>query len=88
MGWLRRCRNLIDASSTKARQLAARRDPEERALALGLLRFSLDALLTHPEYLDPSRIDDGLLLREDNVAGPSADTKARRRKRKADIIPS
>jgi hypothetical protein len=54
----------IDASNTV-----------ERALASDLLRFVLNALLIHPEYLDPTKIDEGVLLRADTVItpDPSAD---------------
>ena len=36
---------------------------QERYKASELLRFVIDALLMHPEYLDPARIDSELLLR-------------------------
>jgi hypothetical protein len=73
--------------SNKASEPMDASNSEERALASNLLRFVLDALLTHPEYLDPLKIDDGLLLRADNVAVPTADAKPRRRKRKVDVTP-
>jgi Apea-like HEPN len=38
---------------------------EDRAIASDLLRFVLDVLLTHPKYLDPTKIDNGLLLQSD-----------------------
>lgn len=36
---------------------------EDRIIASDLLRFILNVLLTHPEYQDPARIDEALLLR-------------------------
>jgi hypothetical protein len=74
--------------SNKASEPMDASNREERALASNLLRFVLDALLTHPEYLDPLKIDDGLLLRADNIAVRTADAKPRRRKRKTDAAPS
>jgi hypothetical protein len=38
---------------------------DERLAASDLLRFVLNALLTNPEYQDPIKIDEGLLLRGD-----------------------
>ncbi len=54
--------------SKKADEPIDTSNSEERELASNLLRFVLDALLTHPEYLDPMKIDEGLLLRADEVA--------------------
>lgn len=34
-----------------------------RQLAAELLRFVLRVLLAYPKYLDPMKIDDGLILR-------------------------
>ena len=41
---------------------------EDRLIASDLLRFVLDVLVTRPEYQDPLRIDEGLLLRGDDIA--------------------
>ena len=49
-------------SSKKASEPPDTSYAKERSVASDLLRFVLDALLTHPEYLDPAKIDDGLLL--------------------------
>ena len=40
----------------------------ERLVATDLLRFVLNVLLASPQYLDPAKIDDGLLLRSDTTA--------------------
>jgi hypothetical protein len=40
----------------------------ERLLASDLLRFVLNVLLTHPDYQVPANIDQGLLLRGDEIA--------------------
>jgi hypothetical protein len=42
----------------------------ERLLASDLLRFVLNVLLSNPEYLNPAKIDEGLLLRGDEI-GPA-----------------
>jgi hypothetical protein len=39
----------------------------ERMVASDLLRFVLNVLLTYPEYQEPKKIDDGLLLRGDEI---------------------
>jgi hypothetical protein len=44
---------------------------EDRAIASDLLCFVLDALLTHPEYQNPTKIDEDLLLRGADVAKAS-----------------
>jgi hypothetical protein len=51
--------------SKKASEPADTVNVEERSIAADLLRFVLNTLLVHPEYLDPAKIDDGLLLRGD-----------------------
>jgi hypothetical protein len=51
--------------SKKASEPADASHANDRASASDLLRFVLDVLLTHPEYLDPTRIDKDLLLRGD-----------------------
>lgn len=51
--------------SKRASETADTSHIEDRQIAADLLRFVLDVLLTYPEYLDPSRIDEGLLLRGD-----------------------
>ncbi|MBP1093698.1 hypothetical protein [Bradyrhizobium diazoefficiens] len=52
---------------------------KERLIASDLLRFVLKVLLSHPEYQEPSRIDEGLLLRGDGL--PNSPPPARRRRR-------
>lgn len=54
--------------SKKASEPADTSHAEDRAIASDLLRFVLDVLLTHPEYQDPAKIDEELLLRGANVA--------------------
>jgi hypothetical protein len=70
--------------SKKASEPIDTSNASERLLASDLLRFMLNALLTHPKYLDPLKIDEGLLLRADQIVvqdevtrGPSsAETSA------------
>jgi len=59
------------ASSKKATEPADASHANDRAIASDLLRFVLNVLLTHPEYLDPARIDKGLLLRGDAAQNPN-----------------
>jgi len=60
---------------------------QDRLIASDLLRFVLDVLLTHPEYQDPSKIDEGLLLRGDDVGdGPNALASRRGHSRKSKRI--
>jgi hypothetical protein len=54
--------------SKKASEPADASYSQERSMASELLRFVLDVLLINPEYLDPARIDAGLLLRGDGDA--------------------
>jgi len=54
--------------SKKASGSTDTRYSEERLLASELLRFILNVLLTNPKYQDPTRIDEGLLLRGDEIA--------------------
>jgi len=69
--------------STKASEPVDTRHSEDRVIASDLLRFVLDVLLTHPEYQDPSKIDEGLLLRGDDLAeGRDAHAAGRGRPRK------
>lgn len=49
--------------SKKVKPASDHRYEQERYKASELLRFVIDALLMHPEYLDPARIDSELLLR-------------------------
>jgi hypothetical protein len=56
---------------------------EDRAVASDLLRFVLETLLTHPEYQDPTKIDEDLLLCGIDVAHHPNLTKRHRRPRKA-----
>jgi hypothetical protein len=69
--------------SKKASEPIDTSNSEERTLASSLLRFVLDALLSQPEYLDTSKIDEGLLLRADGAVVQTAAVKPRRRTRKA-----
>ncbi|RXH05696.1 HEPN domain-containing protein [Bradyrhizobium guangzhouense] len=55
----------------------------ERLIAADLLRFVLKVLLEHPEYQDPAKIDEGLLLRGDTHAVRDSKPKPTRRPRKA-----
>ncbi|NGX97126.1 MAG: hypothetical protein G4V63_18475 [Candidatus Afipia apatlaquensis] len=48
--------------SKQASEPSDYRHAEDRKTASELLRFILDVLLTHPQYLQPSKIDDELLL--------------------------
>jgi hypothetical protein len=68
--------------SNKASEPADTSNAEERALASGLLRFVLNVLLMHPEYLEPSKIDEGLLLRADQAVYKTEVAKRRRPKSK------
>jgi len=54
--------------SKKASEPSNADNATDRFLASDLLRFVLDVLLTHPEYQNPAKIDEGLLLRGDEVA--------------------
>jgi len=49
--------------SKKIKPSSDKRYEEERIKASELLRFVIDALLTHPRFLEPSKIDAELLLR-------------------------
>jgi hypothetical protein len=53
--------------SKKASEPTDTSNAKERLIASDLLRFVLNVLLTHPEYQDPAKIDEGLLLRGDGV---------------------
>jgi hypothetical protein len=53
--------------SKKASEPFDTSNAEERLVASDLLRFVLNVLLTNPEYQDPAKIDEGLLLRGDEV---------------------
>jgi hypothetical protein len=53
--------------SKKASEPTDRSNAEERLVASDLLRFVLNVLLTNPEYQDPAKIDEGLLLRGDEI---------------------
>lgn len=69
--------------SKKASEPADTKHAEDRAIASDLLRFVIDVLLTHPEYQDPTKIDEGLLLRGADSAPPLKPTKPRRKPNKA-----
>ena len=51
----------------KATEPTDNRNADERLIASDLLRFVLKVLLSNPEYQDPARIDEGLLLRGDKM---------------------
>jgi hypothetical protein len=69
--------------SKKASEPADTSHLQDRLIAADLLRFVLDVLVTHPEYQDPSKIDEGLLLRGDDIAeGRNARASQRVRSRK------
>lgn len=69
--------------SKKASEPTDTSNANERLLASDLLRFVLNVLLTHPEYQDPAKIDEGLLLRGDEiVVARKAPTKRPNRNRK------
>lgn len=58
-------------SKKRSKKAAERTDTShanERLVATDLLRFVLNVLLANPQYLDPAKIDDGLLLRSDTTA--------------------
>lgn len=56
--------------SKKATEPEDTSNAKERMLASELLSFVLKVLLTHPQYQDPLKIDEGLLLRGDGVEPP------------------
>ncbi|MDP3692630.1 HEPN domain-containing protein [Bradyrhizobium sp.] len=60
-------------ASHKATEPSDKSNEAERMLAADLLRFVLKVLLDHPQYLEPSKIDEGLLLRADQIAKQSVD---------------
>jgi hypothetical protein len=53
--------------SKMASEPTDRSNAEERLVASDLLRLVLNVLLTNPEYQDPAKIDEGLLLRGDEI---------------------
>jgi hypothetical protein len=53
--------------SKKASESTDTSNAEERMAASDLLRFVLSTLLMHPEYQVPTKIDEGLLLRRDEM---------------------
>jgi hypothetical protein len=57
------------------------RNAKDRLLASDLLRFVLNVLLTHPAYQDPAKIDEGLLLRGDEIVEPQKANAKRQPKR-------
>lgn len=50
---------------------------KERLLASDLLRFVLNALISKPQYQEPARIDEGLLLRGDEIRTLVSDDASR-----------
>jgi len=64
--------------SKKASEPADTRHANERSSASDLLRFVLDVLLTHPEYQVPAKIDEGLLLRGDEILSSRMPENSRR----------
>lgn len=66
-----------------ANESVSTRYASERQISSDLLRFALSALLTHPEYQDPAKIDEGVLLRGDqNLNQGSGGLSKPRRKNK------
>jgi len=63
--------------SKKASEPEDTRNANDRLLASDLLRFVLNVLLTNPAYLDPAKIDEGILLKGDEIDKPLK-AKARR----------
>ncbi len=53
--------------SKKAAEPEDTRNSNERMLASELLGFVLKVLLAHPQYQEPAKIDEGLLLGGDSV---------------------
>jgi hypothetical protein len=53
--------------SKKASEPTDTSNVKERLLASDLLRLVLNVLLANPEYQDPAKIDEGLLLRGDDI---------------------
>jgi hypothetical protein len=73
--------------SKKASEPADTSHFRDRLIASDLLRFVLDVLVTHPEYQDPSKIDEGILLRGNDIAeGRNALASRRGRSRKSTRI--
>jgi hypothetical protein len=68
--------------SKKASEPNDTSNAEERLLASDLLRFVLNVLLTHPEYQDPAKIDEGLLLRGNENGARKEPAKPPNRNRK------
>jgi hypothetical protein len=64
--------------SKKASEPTDTSNANERLVASDLLRFVLNVLLTNPEYQDPARIDEGLLLRGDEIVIAQKDAPMRR----------
>jgi hypothetical protein len=69
--------------SKKASEPEDTRNAEERLIASDLLRFVLNVLLTNPEYQDPAKIDEGLLLRGDDLTARNVGARRPNRTRKA-----
>jgi hypothetical protein len=63
--------------SKKASEPTDRSNAKERLVASDLLRFVLNVLLTNPEYQDPAKIDEGLLLRGDEIVIAQKDAPRR-----------
>jgi hypothetical protein len=64
--------------SKKASEPTDTGNANERLVASDLLRFVLNVLLTNPEYQDPAKIDEGLLLRGDEIVRAEKDAPPRR----------
>lgn len=73
--------------SKKASQPTDTSKAEERLLASDLLRFVLNAVLTHPQYQEPTDIDAGLLLRGDKTISPQKERTVRKRQTKSPRTP-
>jgi hypothetical protein len=63
--------------SKKASEPTDRSNAKERLVASDLLRLVLNVLLTNPEYQDPAKIDEGLLLRGDEIVIAQKDAPRR-----------
>lgn len=63
--------------SKKASEPTDTSHQDDRKVASDLLRFVLEVLLMHPEYQEPTKIDEALLLRGSDVALPTKVAKPR-----------
>jgi Apea-like HEPN len=73
--------------SKKASEPMDTSNVEERQVASDLLRFVLNVLLTNPEYQDPVKIDEALLLRGDEASKSNGAARQPVRSRKSSSSP-